>query len=210
MLDRKGIKLDVRAFLKGRWYMVFFAALLMGAVTSFVSLYVSFIPIINILGGIVLGVAATALTVSMAAFVLRFARGENPRLEEIFTSMKGRFFAYLGAYWWRALWVALWSMLLIVPGIIKCIAYSFTYYIISENPNIGAQRALKLSIAMTDGHKGELFVLQLSFFWWYLIYIIGYFYVYPYIETTYAVYYEKFKERAIAEGKVNPSDFIAV
>ena len=213
MLDRKQIKLDVRAYLKGRWWMVILAVLLVGAVAGAITAYsgvIAWIPVIGWLASMAVFVAVTPFSVSLKGYILRFARGENPHLEDMFTSLKGRYYTYMGAFWWQALWVWLWSMLLIVPGIVKAIAYSFTFYIINENPGIGAQRALKLSIAMTDGHKGELFVLALSFFWWWCIYVFAYFYVTPYYETSYAVYYEKFKERAIAEGRVNPADFYAV
>lgn len=64
---------------------------------------------------------------------------------------------------WMYLFTALWSLLLIVPRIIKAISYIMMPFILADNPQIGYDRALKLSMAMTKGHKGAIFVLALSF-----------------------------------------------
>lgn len=210
MLDRKQIKLDVRAFLVGKWWPVFLAALLVSLAISFAT---GLITVIVPFFAFIAGIAALPLMVSLMGYFLKFARGENPQLGDAFNCFNDRYFPYLGAMAWQMLWTWLWWLLLIVPGIIKGIAYSFTSYIIFENPNLGAQRALKLSMALTDGHKGEIFVLYLSFIWWFLLgmvtFGIAYIYILPYMATTYSVYYEKLKEMAIAQGKVNPADFYA-
>ena len=87
-----------------------------------------------------------------------------------------------------------------------------TSYIIVENPNMGAQRALKLSMEITRGHKGELFMLYLSFFGWFLLgmitFGIAYIYIIPYVRTTAAVYYKKLKELAIREGIIDPAELL--
>lgn len=210
MLDRKQIKLDVRAFLVGKWWPAFLAAFLVSlAVSAATGIITVILPPLAFIASI----AAMPLMVSLVGYFLKFARGENPQLGDAFDCFNDRYGPYLGAMAWQMLWTWLWSMLFIVPGIIKGIAYSLTSYIIYENPGLGAQRALKLSIALTDGHKGELFVLYLSFFWWYCLgsitFGIMYIYILPYMATTYSVYYEKLKEIAIAQGKVNPADFVA-
>lgn len=91
------------------------------------------------------------------------------------------------------LFIFLWSLLFIVPGIIKCYAYSMVPYIIAENPKIDYKAALKISKQMTYGHKWNMFVLTLSFFWWYLLGLllggIGTVFVRPYIEAAFAQLY---------------------
>ena len=66
----------------------------------------------------------------------------------------------------------LWSLLLIVPGIIKGLSYSLTYYILAVDDKIGPNEARKLSMQMMKGYKGQLFVLYLSFFGWALLSIL--------------------------------------
>ncbi|NTV89393.1 MAG: DUF975 family protein [Clostridiales bacterium] len=63
----------------------------------------------------------------------------------------------------------LWFLLFVIPGIVKGYAYSMVPYILSENPNVGAKRAIKISNDMTYGHKVDMFVLDLSFIGWFLL-----------------------------------------
>lgn len=91
----------------------------------------------------------------------------------------------------------LWSLLFIVPGIIKMISYSMAPYILAENPEISALEAINLSKRMTDGHKWELFTLYLSFFWWIMLCVVTFgvavIYVGPYMEATVANFYIQLK-----------------
>lgn len=74
---------------------------------------------------------------------------------------------------------AMWSLLLIIPGIIKHYSYSLAPYILAENPEFSALDAIKLSRRMTKGHKGDLFLLRLSFAGWYILgYAVYGFYVF--------------------------------
>ena len=89
--------------------------------------------------------------------------------------------------------------LLIVPGIMKSFSYQMVPYILSEDPDIEPKEALNRSEAMMAGHRWELFVLDLSFFGWIMLSIItlglGYiFYVGPYMNATYAEFYQALKE----------------
>ncbi len=67
------------------------------------------------------------------------------------------------------LFVALWTLLLIVPGIIKLIQYSMVPFLLSDNPHLSGGRVRQMSREMTYGHKGAIFVLYLSFFGWYVL-----------------------------------------
>lgn len=91
----------------------------------------------------------------------------------------------------------LWSLLFVIPGIIASFRYSMTYFIIADNPEISGLDAIKKSKQMMIGHKWELFVLFLSFFWWYVLcgitFGIAAIYVVPYINATLVNYYEKLK-----------------
>ena len=101
----------------------------------------------------------------------------------------------------------------IIPGIIFTYKWYFTGYIMAENPELSFEQAMNLSKKMTNNHKGELFVLDLSFIPWYLLMIptIGLvsIYVTPYVSTTHALYYENFKARALQEGAITQYDFMS-
>ena len=112
----------------------------------------------------------------------------------------------------RSIYVWLWSLLFIIPGIVKGYAYSMTPYIIYENPNLSADRAIKMSKIMTDGYKGDLFVLNLSFIGWKFLSgitggLVGIFWSNPYMGLTHAGAYEDLKWKAIQSGKLTWEDF---
>ena len=104
----------------------------------------------------------------------------------------------------RSLYVILWSLLFIIPGIIKAISYSMTPFIMAENPDITAKEAIEASKQLMDGHKGELFTLGLTFFGWILLCAltlgIGSFFLNPYINAAYATFYKELTTpRAVTE-----------
>ena len=89
-------------------------------------------------------------------------------------------------------------ILLIVPGVIFAIAVSMSFYILKDNPELGVIDVIKRSIQMMKGHKMEYFCLGLSFIGWIILGIltlgIGFMWIYPYICTAYAHFYEYVKE----------------
>ena len=83
-------------------------------------------------------------------------------------------------YWWKLLvmnfvcgiFTVLWSLLLVVPGIIAAYRYSMANYILINRPELGIMECIRESKRLTDGHKGELFMLDLSFLGWWLLCLI--------------------------------------
>ncbi len=111
----------------------------------------------------------------------------------------------------RALYTFLWSLLFIIPGIVRAYGYFAVPYILAENPSIHYTRALELSRAMTMGHKGDLFVTDLSFLGWQLLNaltlgILGVFYVNPYIYATKAEIYRFLRAKAMEQGLTTPAE----
>ena len=94
--------------------------------------------------------------------------------------------------------IFLWSLLLIVPGIIKSYSYSLAYYIKAEHPEYGWRECLDESAWMIKGHKLRLFKLHLSFIGWIILSIltlgIASFWIEAYMKTATAVFYEDLKE----------------
>lgn len=104
----------------------------------------------------------------------------------------------------KGLYETLWSMLFIIPGIIKSYSYWMVPYITAANPNLSASRAFEISKKTMNGNKWRTFVLQLSFIGWDLLaaltFGIGYYFLAPYKETTYAELYAALKEKAVTSG----------
>lgn len=122
-----------------------------------------------------------------------------------FTSNYGNVFL-TGLFKW--LFTLLWTLLFIIPGIIRSFGYFAVPYILAENPNLNHKRALQLSLQMTEGYKWKLFVLELSFFGWFLLNgitfnILGVFYVTPYYQATLAEAYRFLRDAAIDNGYTN-------
>ena len=111
----------------------------------------------------------------------------------------------------RGLYTFLWSLLFIIPGIVRAYGYFAVPYILAENPHIHHKRALELSRAMTMGFKGELFVTDLSFLGWQILNgltlgILGVFYVNPYIYATKAEIYRFLRAKAMEQGITSPAE----
>ena len=109
----------------------------------------------------------------------------------------------------RNLFIFLWSLLCLIPGIYKEYQYYYIPYLLAENPYMSFDRAKELSIAMTDGEKMDIFVLDLSFIGWYLlgaIILIGGFFVNPYAQATYAELYAAARSKAMDTGITGPDE----
>lgn len=165
----------------------------------------------SVLSGISLGVAAfilvPSLVIGLNFFSVAMYRGDATSLEDIFREGFDNFGRKLGGYLWMELFVYLWSLLFVIPGIIKAISYALTPYILADCKNVRATDALKLSMRMMEGHKWEYFVLGLSFIGWMLLTsltcgLLYVFYVGPYMNNTFAGYYAERKAAALAEGTV--------
>ncbi|OGO78624.1 MAG: hypothetical protein A2Y23_10105 [Clostridiales bacterium GWB2_37_7] len=106
----------------------------------------------------------------------------------------------------------LWYLLLIIPGIVKSYAYSMVPYILADNPNIGYRRAVELSNQMTEGHKFDMFILDLSFIGWYLLgmllFFIGIFFVKPYENATEAELYLVLRQNAFDNGHCTSAELL--
>ncbi len=100
--------------------------------------------------------------------------------------------------------VFLWSLLFLIPGIIKTYSYAMTPYILHENPDLTASEAIHRSRMMMKGHKFDLFWLQLSFIGWFFLSLftcgIGFLWLQPYYYTAQAAFYEEVKSSYALEG----------
>ena len=107
----------------------------------------------------------------------------------------------------RDLFTTLWSLLLVVPGIVKHYEYLMVPYIIAENPAMDYKEAFQISKQMMDGEKMEAFIMDLSVLGWYLLSavtcgLLAIFYVNPYVQASFAEMYTFNKQKAYQEGYI--------
>ena len=164
------------------------------------------------------GNAASSLMMLLEVFVLfPIALGYANALRRLLVSgdneILGNTVSIATTGYWHKVWgmllmyilTVLWSLLLIIPGIIKAFSYAMTPYILEENPELSASEAIHRSRMMMRGHKFDLFWLYLSFIGWGILCIftfgIGYLWLAPYVETAQAAFYEEVKaDYAISGG----------
>ena len=111
----------------------------------------------------------------------------------------------------RSVLIFLWSLLFLVPGLIKGYAYRMVLYLLAENPNMDYRRALSLSEEMMRGHKFETFVFDLSFLGWEILSVItndllGILYVKPYLAAAHTEHYCAVRAEAFAHGLTDTNE----
>jgi len=140
-----------------------------------------------------------SLELSVCIFFLSFCRGGRADMNMLFDGFKN-FGNSLGAYILRAIFVFLWMLLLIIPGIIASLAYSQTMYLLADDRNLGPLEAIRKSTEMMRGFKWKLFCLHMRFLGWSLLCIltlgIGYVWLIPYMRTAMARFYEDLRAPA--------------
>jgi uncharacterized membrane protein len=105
-------------------------------------------------------------TLGFCGYFMRRVRGEEIHLSNIFEGFN-RFWHSFLLMFVTTLLIGLWSLLLLVPGIVKGLGYSMAFYIMRDNPDIAPLDAIDKSQIMMKGYKGKLFVLGLSFIGWF-------------------------------------------
>lgn len=112
---------------------------------------------------------------------------------------KGKYLNIVKTMFLKQLFEGLWTLLLIIPGIIKHYEYYMVPYLLADEPALDRKEAFRLSKEMMHGNKFDTWVLELSFIGWYLLGVlacfIGVLFVNPYAEATYAELYLRLKEK---------------
>ena len=178
-----------------------------------VGVLVLYVVIVSAVSGTGIGglIVAGPMTIGLSSFYLKAYRGMQAGVETMFSDGFTDFGRNLGGYLWMQLFVCLWSLLFVIPGIIKAYSYAMTPYILADCPNVKAKEALKLSMRMMAGHKWELFTLHLSFIGWHLLSLftlglLTLFYTGPYQAGTCAGYYSELKLLCLEQGIIAPEE----
>lgn len=154
----------------------------------------------NGLGSLLSFILKGPITLGVSTYFLRLIRNEGPIIEDMF----GGFRFFIKSFVLNLLitiFTILWTLLLIIPGIIAALRYSMAYYIMMDNPELSAFEALNQSKRMMVGFKSELFRLWFSFIGWFLLGVltlgIAFLWVTPYYETAKANFYQNLKVKPI-------------
>ena len=189
MKTRAELKAYAKAQIKGNIGILFLISiiiyLIVGAISSIAGI-----------GQVASLFVAPAFTLSLILIYFNLAAGVKPTVKDAFKGFSDIWTAFK-ANFLVGLFTFLWSLLFIIPGIIKGISYSMTMYIVAENPGISAREAINRSKAMMEGHKMDYFILVLSFIGWMLLsaitFGIAYIWVGPYMNATMVNFYKDLK-----------------
>lgn len=194
--------------LNGKWgtmaLITLVMSLIMGALSALSSIGVGAVVLLLVEGPLTLGYAICALTV---------IRNQEVKLDNLFIGFKNFLRAFVLSLL-IAIFTALWMLLLVVPGIIKSLSYSMSYFILADNPDMDANEARVRSMELMNGYKWRLFCLSLSFIGWNILCMLTFgilsFWVIPYQRTAYAEFYrnilaEKYPVSEIPAEPVAPA-----
>ena len=131
-------------------------------------------------------------------FFLRLVRNQSLGFAHLFDGYSVKnLMRVMFTEWLRWLYIALWSLLLVVPGIMKACAYAITDYVLADRPDLSYNAAINESMRLMKGHKMDYFLLQLSFLGWYILVFltlgIGALWLAPYVNAATAHFYESLK-----------------
>lgn len=190
-MTRAELKSLAKSQLKGNVAMFFVCSLIVFVIAFVCGL----IPV----AGAILSILITPpLSIGLILVYLDASKGNAVRIDRMFDGFK---------YFWKSflltllvgIFTMLWSLLLYIPGIIKAISYSMSFFILAENPEMTAREALNESKAIMHGHKMEYFVLELSFIPWALLVAVTFgiagIWVVPYMELTLTNFYHSIKNK---------------
>ncbi|HBP63135.1 MAG TPA: hypothetical protein DD730_02420 [Desulfosporosinus sp.] len=151
----------------------------------------------NGLGGLLSFILMGPVTLGVSGYFLKLIRKEGPIIEDMFKGFRF-FIKTFVLHLLITVFTILWTLLLIIPGIIASFRYSMAYYIMMDNPELSAFEALSESKRMMIGFKFQLFLLNFSFLGWFLLGVvtlgIAFLWVNPYYETAKANFYQDLKE----------------
>lgn len=201
-MNRAELKALAKQQIKGNIGILFVIMLLVALITGAV-------------GGIIPGVGAAAVTfvlapafsLSIYSIYLALAQGKKPEIKDMFGGFSD-FWSAFKVTFLVGLFTSLWSLLFVIPGIVKACSYSQAMYILAENPKMSAREAINRSKEMMEGHKMDYFVLNLSFIGWAFLapFTFGLLYIWlvPYMQATLTNFYNSVKPQVVVEGPEAP------
>ncbi len=154
------LKLQANKVLKNNWGIILLAITLTELIASLI--------VASIIGSVAIFFIAGPLQLGLTIMLLKVSRGKNTEIKDLFEGFKN-FSNSFALYILQFIYIFFWTLLFIIPGIIKGYSYSMAYYILADNPKMSGNDAITASRKMMDGNKWRLFSLQLSFIGWIIL-----------------------------------------
>ena len=174
---------------KGNWGVAILSIIIVGIISGICG-------VIPAVGSLIALVITGPLTLGLATVFSKLIRGEKAEIANVFDGFKNFVDSFL-LYILNGLFTALWSLLFVIPGIVMSYAYSMSFYILKDNPELSANEARKQSIEMMRGNKWRLFCLDFSFIGWSLLSMFTFgilmLWVTPVMQASRAAFYESLK-----------------
>lgn len=171
------------------------------------------LPVVSVAGllGIVSFIIGGVVELGYAKFLLKQHDKKELQFSDLFSQFD-RFGTGFAQQFLRILYTTLWTLLFIIPGIVKSLSYAMTPFILEDHPEMTASEAIKASMKLMDGHKMDLFILGLSFIGWALLACltmgIGFLFLDPYVHAARAAFYRSISgQRQEARSYVPPVEF---
>lgn len=185
-MNRAELKANAKVQIKGKIGILFLITLIIGGISAVAGFVLGLIPGGSLAASIII---TPAFALSTVRVYLNIVNGGTPEAGDSFSGFDD-FWSAFKVNFLVGLYTFLWSLLFVIPGIVKSFSYSMSMYILAENKGKSARECIEESKKMTDGHKLDLFVLGLSFFGWAALCVItlgiACIWVLPYMNTTYA------------------------
>lgn len=178
-MTRAEIKTKARQTLKGNWAYAILIMIVFSLVTSLVSSLGVAIAELILIG---------PLTVGLVITFIHASRQGKFELNDLFAGFKDSLGERILLGLLKSIFIMLWSLLFIIPGIVKSFSYAAAETISAEHPEYTWKQCIDESRRLMHGHKGDLFVLQLSFIGWALLccltFGIGFLWLMPYMQAS--------------------------
>lgn len=160
----------------------------------------AFVGIFALVMGVVYFFLGSVVSVGYSKFNLELNDGETPKIKTLFAYFKNWSTAVVATLL-TGIFVALWSLLFIIPGIVASYSYAMVPYILAENPGISAKDAINESKKIMKGNRWRLFCLHLSFIGWELLCVLtcglGFIVLRPYMAAAEAAFYRDLVHREV-------------
>jgi len=158
-------------------------------------LFITFIgSIIPFFGAVIVFLISGQLTVGENNYFIKLHRKENAGVSTLFNNFQRDWLSNFVTYLLYLIYLGLWFMLFIIPGIIKFHSYTMTFYLKAKNPTLKSNEAITLSRKIMDGKKWKFCCFQFSFIGWiilsFLTFGIGFIFLAPYMQSSTIAFYE--------------------
>ena len=185
---------------KGNWGVAILSIIIVGIISGICG-------VIPAVGSLITLVITGPLMLGLVVLFSKLIKGEKAEIVDLFDGFKNFVNSFL-LYILNSVFTLLWSLLFVIPGIVMSYAYSMSFYILKDNPELSANEARKQSIEMMRGNKWRLFCLDFSFIGWSLLSILTFgilmLWVTPVMQASHAAFYESLKPApAVVEEEVS-------